>query len=174
MVRSMLTLALFSFAALGAGANLIHDDRISNSPEIAARSLVKRSCDQGSWRTTRDAFTMTANGSQALFFGVEGPSRILVTKTRKASWSNTMGLSFEDAKSLNTSFELKETLEDSTEHEVIALPGQFGHVAFTAILLCETGTATCNGAEVSGDICTPRVRGNGNFLDGVINVVTTS
>lgn len=139
MMRGVLIPALFSLAALVAGADLNIDVRISGSAELAARALVKRSCDQGSWRTTREAFTMTANGSQALIFGIEGPSRILVTKPRKASWSNTMGLSFEDARSLNTSFELKETAEDTTEHEVIAMDGQFGYVAFTPILLCETG-----------------------------------
>ncbi|KAK0622515.1 hypothetical protein B0T14DRAFT_563963 [Immersiella caudata] len=167
----LFVLALFSLAALVAGVDFNTNHHITG-PELAGRALVKRSCDQGSWKVTREAYTMPANGSQPLIFGISGPSRILLTRTRKASWSNTMGLSFEDARSLNTSFELRETAEDSTERELIAQPGQFGHVAFTAILLCETGTARCNGGEVSGEICTPRVQGTG--LDGVINIVTTS
>jgi hypothetical protein len=191
MVRSQLVFALAAVAGLVAGINLDNDAPIQSTSEIAIRGLkVKRSCIQGSWKVTRERYTTVSNRTQGLAFGISGPSRVLVTKPRKESWTNTMGLSFDEAKSLNPGIELVETFEDVTEEEVIAKEEEHGLVAFTATLYCESGkiqtrdtwsyadssvgTATCNGAEVSGNICTPKVITNdkrGLRIEGVFRVV---
>jgi len=89
---------------------------------------------------TREIHTAVSNITQNVAPGISGPSRILVTKPRRESWSNTMGLSFEEAKSLNTGLELAETVEDATEREVTAADDENGFVAFTTMLYCESGT----------------------------------
>lgn len=91
-----------------------------------------------------------------------------MTEPRRQSWSSNISLSFEEAKSLNTGLELIELAEDATEKEWIAKEEENGAIGFTAILECKSGTAKCNGGEVSGNICTPKVKqgSGGAVLEG--------
>jgi len=166
MMRSMLVLVLASATTLVAGVQLGHTRRISHpgefdiqqrEPDVAARRLkVKQSCDTGSWKTTRERYTTTSNRTQALVRGITAPSRILVTKPRIESSSNTMGLSFDHAKLMDTGLELNESVENETE--LLAGAQTNGFAAFTTYLDCVSGKARTSRttAEPDADSCNDR------------------
>ncbi len=132
--------------------------------------LTKRGCDKNSWKKERGPYTRPADNTQIVLNGVRGPGKFAITASRSQTWSSSLSIGFADVISLGASLEFSETVEDSQTREFEMLPGQSGDVGFTAYMLCESGTATCNGGELKGEVCTPRKTSSG-ALDGIYGVV---
>ncbi|KAI7088224.1 hypothetical protein KC356_g3517 [Hortaea werneckii] len=146
----------------------------------APESVFARSnCEEGSWVAdpNRDDYTRPADNTQVVLTGVSGPQTVKITTTRSQSWTSTLGASvgIEDIFSLGLSFEQSFTKEisDSTSRSFQVQDGQTGDVGFTSYLRCSSGTATCNGGQVSGEVCTPYKDGSGK-LAGIYGLIITS
>ncbi|KAK3301862.1 uncharacterized protein B0T15DRAFT_544888 [Chaetomium strumarium] len=139
----------------------------------------KRSCQQNSWRADegRAEYTRPADGTQILLRAVRGPGQFQITETRSQSFTTSMDIGFADVLSLGVGFEMTETVEDSQAYTFTVGEGQTGDVGFTPYLLCTTGSGSCNGNQVSGEICTPKTikRPDGSLiLDGIYSLVVHS
>ncbi|KAI7515043.1 hypothetical protein KC347_g139 [Hortaea werneckii] len=132
----------------------------------APESVFARSnCEEGSWVAdpNRDDYTRPADNTQVVLTGVSGPQTVKITTTRSQSWTSTLGASvgIEDIFSLGLSFEQSFTKEisDSTSRSFQVQDA--------------VSTATCNGGQVSGEVCTPYKDGSGK-LAGIYGLIITS
>ncbi|KAK8081248.1 hypothetical protein PG996_000029 [Apiospora saccharicola] len=111
--------------------------------------------------------------TSAVYGGPDG-AMTTISKTRSQSWSTTIEMSLGIADILSLGLSLSSTFEESvSDSESIqwAIPaGETGYVVFTAYMMCSTGSGTCNGKRVEGEVCTPCTQTNGKMA-GEFSVV---
>lgn len=162
----------------------------------AVTPRAKGICD-GKWTPVagKEDYTRPADGAQIVSKLYKGPVEVQITKTRTQGWSTTIeaSIGFEDVLSLGVSFS-EEFSESESDSEAATYPlekGEEGYVAWTSYLRCSqgkythcwtsiskyrelifaTGSGTCDGEKVSGEVCTPYLDQNSGMLAGVYSLV---
>ncbi|KAK0636568.1 hypothetical protein B0T17DRAFT_613286 [Bombardia bombarda] len=105
---------------------------------------------------------------QQLVAGVYGPASVLVSKPRVQGWTSSlndssltfndaraMGLPFSDGNGGEDDFFFESVTDGSSVTWPVTAEQKTGVIGFTSILRCSRGRGRCNGAEVSGEVCTP-------------------
>ncbi|KAI1331522.1 hypothetical protein F5Y16DRAFT_395402 [Xylariaceae sp. FL0255] len=133
----------------------------TSAADDSSPSVARRGVCNGVWTPQAGLadYTRPADGSEVVSQVYTGPVTVAITKSRTTERSTTIeaSLGFEDILSLGISFSSSITkgLETSEQASYPIPAGETGSVAWTAFWRCTTGSGTCNGATVTGEVCTP-------------------
>ncbi|KAI0126720.1 hypothetical protein BJ170DRAFT_684300 [Xylariales sp. AK1849] len=150
----------------------------SRTKTTAKKAILPRdgACD-GNWVPLegKEDYTRPADSPQIVSGVYAGETDVQITTTRTQEWSTTIeaSLGFEDIVSLGISF--SETFSESESNSEAATyhldEGEKGYVIWTSFVRCSEGTGTCNGAQVTGEACTPYLDANSGKLAGEYSLV---
>ncbi|RKU45295.1 hypothetical protein DL546_006567 [Coniochaeta pulveracea] len=146
-------------------------------PSIERLQTRKGPCVENSWVPDVGKEDYTKPGdTRVLTNTVRRPVHLTIIQERSQSWTSTlnMSLGFEDVISLGMRLGVNasETITDSTSFTINLSEGQRGVMGFTPFWRCSTGGGTCNGKEVSGEVCVPYKYGDS--LAGEYAFIVTS
>ncbi|KAI1813549.1 hypothetical protein GGS20DRAFT_599081 [Poronia punctata] len=149
------------------------------SPNETAPKLMARDLCEGNWTPQEglEDYTRPADGLQIVSAVRTGHVTVTIEEARSQSWTTTIetsaGFNFEDIFSLGVSFSesFSESITNSEAAAYDIPKGQRGYVAWTSFLRCSTGSGTCNGQDIEGEVCTPYTDANSGGLAGTFSVV---
>ncbi|KAH6626515.1 hypothetical protein B0J18DRAFT_425017 [Chaetomium sp. MPI-SDFR-AT-0129] len=155
-------------------------DNNNNNNHNTITTLTTRSrCETNSWKPNagQDEYTRPADNTQIVHPAVSGPGEFAITQSRTQTFTTSMSIGFADILSLGVSFEMSESVQDTHATTFPVEAGQSGEIGFTSFFVCTAGTGRCDGGQVKGEICTPKVKkaGDGSsYLDGIYSLVVHS